>query len=62
MNKTSFISFQSVQVLFDSKTTLFNNLSLQIKKNSFTLLVGPTGSCKTTILRLIKGTIPYLIN
>ena len=62
MNKTSFISFQAVQVLFDSKTTLFNNLSLQIKKNSFTLLVGPTGSGKTNILRLIKGTIPYLIN
>lgn len=62
MKSSSFISFQDVQVLFDSKTTLFNNLSFQINKNSFTVLVGPTGSGKTTILRLIKGIIPYLIS
>ena len=62
MNSNSFISFENVTINFNSKSRLFKNLCFEIQKNSLSLLIGPTGSGKTTILRLIKGTIPYLIN
>ena len=62
MNSSSFLSFQDVNISFKPNEYLFENLSFQIEKNSFTILIGPTGSGKTTILRLIKGIIPYLIN
>ena len=61
MNDNEFISLRHVTVTLDQIQPLFENLTCNIKKNSLTLLIGPTGSGKTTILRLIKGIIPYLI-
>ena len=61
MNNNDFISFKDVSVTLDQIQPLFEHLTCNIKKNSLTLLIGPTGSGKTTILRLIKGIIPYLI-
>lgn len=60
MHSTEHISFQDINLTINS-TQLFEKLIFSITKNSFTLLVGPTGSGKTTILRLIKGIIPYLM-
>lgn len=56
------ISLENVAVNTSTTTKLIENISLSIPKNSATLLLGPTGSGKTTILRVIKGIIPYLIN
>lgn len=39
---------------------LFRNLSCQVPTQGCTLLVGPTGSGKTSFFRLIKGLIPFL--
>jgi len=61
MNSTDHIQCQDVNLTINS-TQLFERLKFSITKNSFTLLVGPTGSGKTTILRLIKGIIPYLMS
>lgn len=61
MNSVDHIRFQGVNLTININQ-LFEKLSFSIRKNSFTLLVGPTGSGKTTILRLIKGIIPYLMS
>ncbi len=60
MSFEDFIYFKDVGIKFNSNSCLFENLNFSIKKNSFNLLLGPTGSGKTSILRIIKGIIPYL--
>lgn len=60
MNSEEFISFKDVGLKYHSDSELFKNLNFSIKKYSFNLLLGPTGSGKTSILRIIKGIIPYL--
>ena len=37
---------------------VFNDLNINIKKNSFILLLGPTGSGKSTLVDIIMGLIP----
>jgi energy-coupling factor transport system ATP-binding protein len=56
------IAFENVTINFHPSRSLFNKLNFRVKKSSLNLLLGPTGSGKTTILRLIKGIIPYLNN
>ena len=49
-----FIKFENVSFKYDeAKDKLFDNLNLNIKKNSINAIVGPTGSGKTTILKLL---------
>jgi energy-coupling factor transport system ATP-binding protein len=56
------IVFNNVSLRIDSNKSLFENFTFTITKNTITLLIGPTGSGKTSILKLIKGIIPYLNN
>jgi len=53
------IEFGEVMLAFAGGNQLFRNLSFQIPAGGVTLLLGPTGTGKTTILRLIKGVLPY---
>ena len=62
MNSKPILTLKNISVNFSHKTSLFDNLSFEIRKNSFNVIMGPTGSGKTTILKLIKGIIPYFIN
>ena len=40
---------------FYGKTHVIKDFSLEIKDQSFTTLVGPSGCCKSTLLRMIAG-------
>ena len=40
---------------FNSEDYIFENLNLEIKKNTHTILTGPNGSGKSTLLGLISG-------
>lgn len=51
------IKFQKVSKKFGTGSTVLSDVTLQIDKNEFAFLVGPTGSGKTTIFRLITGEI-----
>ena len=56
----NFISLANVSVKVKPDISILDNFTFSILKNSFNLLLGPTGSGKTTILKVIKGIIPYL--
>lgn len=56
-----FISLSNLRVEVNQNISILDNLTFSIQKNSFNILIGPTGSGKTTILKAIKGIIPYLI-
>ena len=62
MNSQFSINCKDLSVKSNLESFLVENISFSIKKNSLNLLIGPTGSGKTTILRVIKGIIPYLIS
>lgn len=52
MNK---ISFKNVLKSYDKNTTVIENLNLDIREGSFTVLLGPSGCGKSTTLRMIAG-------
>ncbi len=51
------IKFQKVSKKFGTGSIVLSDITLQIDRNEFVFLVGPTGSGKTTIFRLITGEI-----
>lgn len=51
------IKFQKVSKKFGIGSAALSDINLQIDKEEFTFLVGPTGSGKTTLFRLIIGEI-----
>ncbi len=59
-NQQFVVEFEDVTFRYHTKP-IFTSLSFQIPSNSCTLLLGPTGIGKTTILRMIKGIIPYFL-
>ena len=48
------ISLKGISKVFDDKTVV-NNMDLDIRDGSFTVLVGPSGCGKSTTLRMIAG-------
>jgi NitT/TauT family transport system ATP-binding protein len=50
------LTFTNVGVRFGA-TEVLENLSLQIAKNEFVAIVGPSGAGKTTILNLLSGAL-----
>lgn len=49
------IKFKNVSKIYDGKTTVIENLNLEIKDKEFVILVGPSGCGKSTTLRMIAG-------
>ncbi len=43
----------------DSQSPLFNKLNLEVKKGSFFVLMGPLGSGKSTLVRLLLGLVKF---
>ena len=54
------IRFSSVSLIYPNSTkTVLENLSLTIDEGEFVLVIGPTGSGKSSLLRLINGLVPH---
>ncbi|MDE6723500.1 MAG: sn-glycerol-3-phosphate ABC transporter ATP-binding protein UgpC [Eubacterium sp.] len=49
------IKFNNVSKIYEGKTTVIQNLNLEIKDKEFVILVGPSGCGKSTTLRMIAG-------
>ena len=49
------VSFRSVTKRYDPKSTVVDDLSLDIVKGEFLTLLGPSGSGKTTTLMMLAG-------
>jgi energy-coupling factor transport system ATP-binding protein len=43
----------------NSTTTVLENLNLEIAEGEMVLVIGPTGSGKSSLLRLINGLVPH---
>jgi len=54
------ITFAAVSLIYPNSTkTVLENLSLTIDEGEFVLVIGPTGSGKSSLLRLINGLVPH---
>jgi energy-coupling factor transport system ATP-binding protein len=54
------ITFSAVSLIYPNATkTILENLSLTIVEGEFVLVIGPTGSGKSSLLRLINGLVPH---
>ncbi|MBI3429788.1 MAG: ATP-binding cassette domain-containing protein [Actinobacteria bacterium] len=54
------ITFSSVSLIYPSSTkTVFENLTFKVSEGELVLVMGPTGSGKSSLLRLINGLIPH---
>src|SRR4029079_18952860 len=49
------IAFERVSKVFSDGTVAVDGLDLTIPDGDFTVLVGPSGSCKSTALRMVAG-------
>lgn len=49
------IKFNHVSKIYEGKTTVIQDLNLEIKDKEFVILVGPSGCGKSTTLRMIAG-------
>ncbi|MBS1599721.1 MAG: peptidase domain-containing ABC transporter [Bacteroidetes bacterium] len=52
------IQFSNVSFTYGARVAVFNNLNLQIKRNSITAVVGESGCGKSTILGLLQNLYP----
>ncbi|MGL4912311.1 MAG: ABC transporter ATP-binding protein [Romboutsia sp.] len=51
------INLQNINVSYDKKTNILENLNLKVKKGELVSLLGPSGCGKTTTLRVVAGFI-----
>ena len=49
------IILKDIKKSYSNKTTVIENLNLEIEDGSFTVLVGPSGCGKSTTLRMVAG-------
>ena len=49
------IKIKDLVVNYDNKLTVINNISLNIRSDEITIVLGKSGCGKTTLLRMIKG-------
>jgi energy-coupling factor transport system ATP-binding protein len=54
------ISFRNVSLIYpNSETTVFENVTFQVKEGEFLLLIGATGIGKSSALKLMNGLVPH---
>ena len=54
------IHFANVSLLYPTSTkTILEDLSFNIAEGEFVLVIGPTGTGKSSLLRLINGLVPH---
>lgn len=54
------IKFSNVSLIYpNSTTTVIEDLNLEIAEGELVLVIGPTGSGKSSMLRLINGLVPH---
>lgn len=54
------IKFSHVSLIYpNSTTTVIEDLNLEISEGELVLVIGPTGSGKSSLLRLINGLVPH---
>jgi energy-coupling factor transport system ATP-binding protein len=54
------IKFSNVSLIYpNATTTVLENLNLEIAEGELVLVIGPTGSGKSSLLRLINGLVPH---
>jgi len=54
------IKFSNVSLIYPHSTTsVLENLNLEIAEGELVLVIGPTGSGKSSLLRLINGLVPH---
>jgi energy-coupling factor transport system ATP-binding protein len=54
------ISFNNVSLIYpNSVKTIFENLTFTIDEGEMVLVIGATGSGKSSLLRLINGLVPH---
>jgi energy-coupling factor transport system ATP-binding protein len=54
------IKFSNVSLIYpNSTTTVLEDLNLEIAEGEMVLVIGPTGSGKSSLLRLINGLVPH---
>jgi energy-coupling factor transport system ATP-binding protein len=54
------IKFSNVSLIYpNSTTTVLESLNLEIAEGEMVLVIGPTGSGKSSLLRLINGLVPH---
>ena len=51
------INLENIDVSYDGKNKILENLNLKVKKGEFVSLLGPSGCGKTTTLRVVAGFI-----
>ncbi len=51
------INLQNINVSYDKKNNILENLNLKVKKGELVSLLGPSGCGKTTTLRVVFGFI-----
>jgi energy-coupling factor transport system ATP-binding protein len=54
------ISFQNVSLIYPTSTqTILEDLSFNIEEGEMVLVIGPTGTGKSSLLKLINGLVPH---
>ncbi len=53
------IKIEDFYFAYKKSDIVLNNINLEIKKGSFTVIAGPSGAGKTTLCKAMTGIIPY---